>query len=106
MDMLHVRLGDGLLALRDEARAAGLNHFVESLSGLNAIDLVEGVFGERGDIEVLSCSFGGSGRGEQSGATLHGPCEQDLRGGLSNLCSDGQDYRVFEGTGPHSMTQG
>jgi hypothetical protein len=92
-------------SVRDETRAAGLHYFIESLSILNSIDFVKGVFRKGGDVEILPGAGCSPGSGKQSRATLHRLGQQHLCGRLSNTCGNGRNDWIFERTRPESVAQ-
>jgi len=89
----------------NEARDAGFDDLVEPLPDLNAIDFVQGILREGGDIEILARAGCGRGSGEQCRAALNGPSQQDLRRRLSYSCGDRQNDRILEGTGVYAVAQ-
>ena len=91
--------------MRDEAGDAGVDDGVEALAGLDAADFVDGVVGESRDVEIFFGAGGGPRSGEQSGAALDGPGEEDLRRSFSDARGDGCDDGIFEETGLHAVTQ-
>src|SRR5580698_1199850 len=90
---------------RNKTGAAGLHDLVEPLPGLNPVDLVERVLREGGDIEILSRSGRGLGRGKQSGATLDRPGEQHLCWRLFNARGNPQDDRILQRPRFYSVPQ-
>ena len=91
--------------MRDEAGDAGAYHAVQALACLNAIDFVEGVLGKAGDVEIFFGAIGGAWSGEEGGAALDCPGEQDLSGSFADSCGDGGDDGIFEQAGLHAVTE-
>ncbi len=89
----------------DEAGDAGVYDGVEALAGLDAVDFVESVLGDAGDVEIFLGAGGGSGGGQQGGAALNGPCKQNLGGSFADACGDGGDDGIFEEAGLHAVTE-
>jgi hypothetical protein len=53
------------------------HHCIQSLSGLNLIDLIERVLRKGSDVEILFRAGRTPGRGEQSCAALHRDSQND-----------------------------
>jgi hypothetical protein len=86
-------------SFRNKARNAGFHHFIQPLSGLNAIDFVKRVFRKRRDVEILSRAGRSPGRGKQSRAALHRPSQQHLCRRFSNSRSDSETTGSSSGRG-------
>ena len=69
----------------DEAGDAGVYDGVQALARLDAIDFVEGILGEASDVEIFFGAVGGTGSGEERGAALNRPCEQNLCGSFAEF---------------------
>ena len=93
------------LALRDETRDSGLHYRIESLSGLDFIDLVKSGLWNSGDIEVLPGAGWSLCSGENCRATLNCPSQQNLRRGLVDFFGGCQYCRVFQRARFYPVTQ-
>ena len=91
--------------LCDETGDACFHHLIEPLSGRNAIDFVQRVFWEGGNIKILSRASRAFGCGKQSGAALHRPCQQHLSRSLSHSCGDCRNHGILEQPRLHPVTQ-
>jgi hypothetical protein len=89
----------------NETRAACLYYFVEPLSGLNTIDFIKRVFRKSGDVEILSRTGSGSGRGKHSRAALHRPRQQYLCRRQANARGNRRNDWIFKRPRSYSVTQ-
>src|SRR5580698_8088604 len=92
-------------AFCNETWDPGLYHRIKPASDLNPADLVNGSFWNLGDVVVLAGSIQGLRGGQDGRSALDPPGEQDLGRGQGGLPGDGQNCRIFQRAGSHSMTQ-
>ena len=89
----------------DETGDAGVYDGVQALTGLYAVDFVEGVLGEARDVEIFFGAGGGFRSGEESCSALDGPSEQDLSGSFLNAGGDGGDDGISDEAGSHAVAE-
>jgi hypothetical protein len=94
-----------LATLCNETWNPGLDHRVKPASDLNSVDLVNGLFGNFGDVVILKRSIQRFRGGKDRRSTLDRPGEQDLGWGQRGLPRNGQNGRVFKWARSYPMAQ-
>ena len=82
-EALQMRFDSCSLSFWNETRHTGIHHWIQPLSGLDSINLVQRVCRKGPDVEVLARARRTPGRGKQSRSALHRPSQQNLRRSLS-----------------------